>query len=603
MASATDALRGLSNRGIPDVTLKDVSVANQSIPHLKAGTPEGDALLIGTLPNGQTFQGPAWRFEQEKLQLEYLVGWERMLGTLGDIESGPGGALGYWLGDAQGAATGASLVDPFLNNLDPRHPLNEPGVHNAPGNPFIHGAPTHLSAPPSEVEPAHVGAAVAGPTRDPREDKGTRGNDVTEEQKPASEARAADAVRGLQDRLGGTTRGAQSVARTASKGGSSPNLVSRQRRPATPVDPRLNRGNSGSTDGPLPVLPLDPGPSRRYRSIEGPLPVLPSETEALTHGGTTRMAPRSPARIPAMKAPPNRAVRRNPSKPAVGNTDRPRSKALPGAGTTGRTIRGKGLDHRGPPSPSVPMREPLVAAKVSGKGKGQYWPEGTGAFDKAAGSASSPPNNSYVILPKSMAEDLRFRRAGIPANSQIEPRFVNGEQAESYGAGRVFAGPNPSPRGKSRQPAHNVKARAELRKSQRDETYAKTVGAELKQNAGYNELLTRGEKGLMRPGNISTRGVDAITAEVHGDNATIFLNDFTSPDKRKPKKDDWKNWRKELAETMKTMKFDDARVQRAIENAYKKNEVVVRTVRVELPSSATSKGEIRPSLSYEVPDQ
>ena len=40
--------------------------------------------------------------------------------------------------------------------------------------------------------------------------------------------------------------------------------------------------------------------------------------------------------------------------------------------------------------------------------------------------------------------------------------------------------------------------------------------------------------------------------------------------------------------------------QHAIENALKNNKVYVRAVRVELPSSATSDGAIRPSLNLEI---
>src|SRR5262249_11810800 len=194
----------------------------------------------------------------------------------------------------------------------------------------------------------------------------------------------------------------------------------------------------------------------------------------------------------------------------------------------------------------------------------------------------------------------------------------DGQQAESYGAGRVFAGPDPLPGGgKNQQPAHNVTARvtrkapgplvkrstaleAESVDTPANKAYLKTVGAELKQNAGYNEILNKGEIGILRPGNISTKGVDAITAEIKGDKARIFLNDFTSPDASKLEKETWKNWYKELAKSMETLSFDDKRIETAIKKAFANNEVYVRTVRVEIPSTASSDHTIRPSLTFEI---
>jgi hypothetical protein len=59
--------------------------------------------------------------------------------------------------------------------------------------------------------------------------------------------------------------------------------------------------------------------------------------------------------------------------------------------------------------------------------------------------------------------------------------------------------------------------------------FPRTIAADIAQMQGYNRLLDLGEKGILRPGNVSTGGVDAITAEVSGGTAKIYLNDFTTP--------------------------------------------------------------------------
>ena len=56
----------------------------------------------------------------------------------------------------------------------------------------------------------------------------------------------------------------------------------------------------------------------------------------------------------------------------------------------------------------------------------------------------------------------------------------------------------------------------------------------------------RKTKGLLRPGNISTGGVDAITAQIENGKAKVFLNDFTTPDVGKGEKTTHENWGREL---------------------------------------------------------
>jgi hypothetical protein len=435
VASQTDYLRGLTNRGIPELTLKDVSVVNQYIPHLRAGTPEGDALVVGDLPNGKEFTGPAWRWEQETLRLEYLAGWDRMLATVGDLEGGPGGTLGFGLAmafgldRARGAAVGA-LVDPFINNLDPRNPLNEQRVHNEPVNPFIYGEPTHLAAPSSEVEPSHVGTPAAGPAPESRKQGTRRRADTTKEPPPTSDAHVADQARGLRNRLGVAPPDVQPPPQTPSKVRSSPGLVQRQRRPSGPVSPSFSRGYRGS--------------------IEGPLQVLPSKRRVFSQERTTRPEPLPPAVVPAVKAPPNRTVRPNTTRSKVKVTDRSRNGPLLGAAsTTGKAVSRKGLDDRGVPVAAVSKGEPLVTAKIQGKGKGNSSksdvpPKETGAQqerrllkeDRASGRPkNSPTYHAYEGKNRgSFSEWFGRLQKHVAANltgSRDAPRFNDAALGEN----------------------------------------------------------------------------------------------------------------------------------------------------------------------------
>lgn len=348
--SLTDYERGLMSKGIPELTLKDVSVVNQHVPLLKEGTPEGDAPVDKELPNGKQFKGPAWRWEREVLRLDYLAGWDRMLGTVSDIEGGPGGVVGFGLDGPRGAAALAKTFDEPLNSLDPHNPLNEQRVHNEAVNPFIYGEPTQLAAAPPAVEPSHVGAPVAGPTPEQRGEGTALRGGATKEPPPASDEHATDEARGLRNRLGVAPPSVQPPRQTPSKVRSTPGLVERQRRPAGPVSP---------------------SPSRRYKgSIEGPLQVLPSKRRMFTQKRTTRPEPLPQKLGPAVKAPPSRAVRPNTANSKVSRNDRSRPKPLPG-GTSiaGTAVRRKGLNDRGVPDAAVSKGEPLVTAKFQGNGK------------------------------------------------------------------------------------------------------------------------------------------------------------------------------------------------------------------------------------------
>jgi hypothetical protein len=131
------------------------------------------------------------------------------------------------------------------------------------------------------------------------------------------------------------------------------------------------------------------------------------------------------------------------------------------------------------------------------------------------------------VLPSKAAEDLGFHPAGTERDASIIPRTdEHGRQLESLGAGRTAK--------------HNITARTSRDTSSRkgggklDEFQAKkpdpiahsafhrTISADRAGAHGYNELLNNKEIGILRPGNISTGGVDAITAEVKDGKAKIF---------------------------------------------------------------------------------
>jgi hypothetical protein len=101
--------------------------------------------------------------------------------------------------------------------------------------------------------------------------------------------------------------------------------------------------------------------------------------------------------------------------------------------------------------------------------------------------------------------------------------------------------------------------------------------------------LDAGELGILRPGNISTGGVDAITASIQGGRARIYLNDFTSPGTGKPSKPTHTKWRGELERAVRggRLDFGDEATNRAIREAIDAGEIYVRPVRVELPAVAT----------------
>lgn len=227
----------------------------------------------------------------------------------------------------------------------------------------------------------------------------------------------------------------------------------------------------------------------------------------------------------------------------------------------------------------VPLKsnagDPLVAVRVAGdtKKKGQYWAETTDEFDAAQQGKGKKKTvrPQFLVMPQSQADALGFRPAGTPSEPTIVPRTRGTTQLESSGAGRTIG--------------HDITARSSKKATQKKNTssFARTVGADVAQAHGYNELLNRGERGILRPGNISRGGVDAITAEVSGGKARIYLNDFTDVDTSKPSKETHANWHKELQDAVagKRLDLSDKTAEAAIRKAIEDGEVYVRTVRVD----------------------
>jgi hypothetical protein len=262
--------------------------------------------------------------------------------------------------------------------------------------------------------------------------------------------------------------------------------------------------------------------------------------------------------------------------------------------------------------PTVPLPgrpptsdDPLVAVKIRGQNKGEYWPDGSPQFKANAGTAPSGPDPRYVVLPKSEAELVfRARPAGTKPDTAIVPRQRDGKLLESRGAGRTAAGREPKPGEQPKSPAHPISARTErkavkgapkggdLEMAAPDpaaaHAFPRTIGADTKQAQGYNALLDSGELGLLRPGNISTGGVDAITVRIKDGKAEIFLNDFTTPGTAKQKKATHAKWHAELKNLMDSgrVHFDNKEIEDAIKRAFAENRVFVRPVRVVLPATA-----------------
>jgi hypothetical protein len=332
-------------------------------------------------------------------------------------------------------------------------------------------------------------------------------------------------------------------------------------------------------------------------------PAKPTATE-VPEGAVAEQAPgKQPAEAPpkptATDAPEGGVA--EPGKKPAGAPDKPAAEAPQGGETAPSKTAGA--------EPPAPASDPLVVAKIQGGKKGVYWPEGTPQFKKNAGSLTGPPNEKYVVLPKSQAEALGFRPNGAPPKGTIAPRTSGGKQIESSGAGRDM---HPITGRTTRKPPVGPSSGNEpLEMPQADPSaehaFPRTIGADVKQAQGYNELLNNGELGILRPGNISTGGVDAITVSVEGGKAKIYLNDFTTPGTGKPAKATHADWRGELLEAAKSDRLnfgeppDNQPIKDAVLSAIENGEVYIRPVTVELPATATpgprpTAGTIKPTL-------
>ena len=239
-------------------------------------------------------------------------------------------------------------------------------------------------------------------------------------------------------------------------------------------------------------------------------------------------------------------------------------------------------------------QEPLVAARVQGPNKGQYWEEGTPEFERFAGSKRGRPDPRHVVLPKSQAES-HFRPAHTPHDPSITPyRTPGGTQMESSGAGRrtphditARTARKPAPPGSL--PGQDLESKVADPAAQRG--FRNVTQADLSQAAGNKALIDRGERVLLRPGNVSTGGVDSITVSFDkAGNAKIYLNDFTTAGTAKEPKLAHANWRKELNEVIAPgrLSLGDGKLDRAVRAAVKKGNVYVRTVRVEIPAQGAA---------------
>jgi hypothetical protein len=242
----------------------------------------------------------------------------------------------------------------------------------------------------------------------------------------------------------------------------------------------------------------------------------------------------------------------------------------------------------GPIGPAYGPTEPLVIVKIEGAQKGQFWLQGSPRFGRYGGSETTPIDPKYIVMPLTDAVDMGFRPARTPPDFAITPRTTaGGGLAESLGAGRRTG--HPITARTTRQPtAAGTTSSTELEAPDIDPSAAwafpRTIAADVSQMQGYNRLLDLGEKGILRPGNVSTAGVDAITAEVSGGKAKIYLNDFTSPGTPKAAtKPTHTDWAGELAEATSgdRLNFNDKAVEDAIRQAIADKEVYTRTVRVE----------------------
>ncbi|HWM24561.1 MAG TPA: DUF4157 domain-containing protein [Chthoniobacterales bacterium] len=281
--------------------------------------------------------------------------------------------------------------------------------------------------------------------------------------------------------------------------------------------------------------------------------------------------------------------------PAQTSTPRPTSSAASAPTSDRSRSRARVAPSKPPVSATPPQTDdPLVVVRIQGARKGEYWVQGTPEFDSQAGTAKSNPSKKVSVMSQSQAEDLGFRPAGTAPDFSIEPRRTfGGVQIESSGAGR--RSPHDITARTARKDVKTKRAGAtrDFEASEEDPSaqhaFARTVAADRAQAHGYNHLIDDGELGILRPGNISTGGVDAITARIQNGKAKVYLNDFTTPGTAKASKETHQKWNNELSDAVagQRLSFGDPKIDAAIREAITPppevpREVYVRTVRVDL---------------------
>ena len=249
--------------------------------------------------------------------------------------------------------------------------------------------------------------------------------------------------------------------------------------------------------------------------------------------------------------------------------------------------------------------DPLVVVPIQGTKKGRFWRQGSPEFAQHGGSTRKPPSRTHVVMPESQARLLGFREASEPATHVVTPRRIGGLQVESAGAGRMTE--HPITARTSRKAGRSTGPELEAPKANESAQHGfdRTIKADLAQAQGHNTLIDRGELGILRANNVSTPGVDSITATVdsHG-NARVYLNDFTSPGTRKAAKPTHERWGRELDAATAGNRLDfggreigGVKIEVAIRRAIDNGEVYVRPVHVSLPAEAAG-GKAEPTVTF-----
>lgn len=346
-----------------------------------------------------------------------------------------------------------------------------------------------------------------------------------------------------------------------------PPIAAKRSLPAKPslrAEPALAAKPSVSVRPALPAVSVTPALAAKPSvSVKPPAEAKPP----LAAKPSVSVKPPAQAKPPLAAKPPIAA------KPSV--SAKPPAKAKPAAPAK-------------PATPAQPVpHDPLVAVKISGPEKGQFWEEGSARYKTYAARPGRAPSPAYIVLPKTQAEALGFRPAGTAPDLSITPQVsASGEMRESLGARRTTPHPITArtarkPTGPAAAAGHELEAPSEDPSAQH--AFRRTIQADIDQANGYKALLAGGERGLLRPGNVSTGGVDAITAKVDSSGkVTIYLNDFTSPGTGKPPKETHRNWLEELDEAIAgdRLNLNDKKLEDAIRHAAAHGPVYVRPVRV-----------------------